>query len=179
MRLLFATTILLAALFMLAIRPAHAQTDTTPPTWIELTIEPAVVNTFASDQVITLTATISDDLWGLEYAYLGFGPAFGAGEFIYVTLGQERGNLIDGDDLYGTYQATITIPQGTRQGDWLVKQLTLQDYGKNRVSYFGSHSSLPEWLQQYRFTVEQLDSTPVEPNYALYLPTLSTMPTED
>lgn len=179
MRLLFAATLLMAALLMLDIRPAHAQSDTTPPTWIELTIEPAVVNTLASDQVITLTATISDDIWGVKLAYLGFGPEFGTGSFIYVTFGQEWGTLIEGDDLYGTYQDTITIPQGTREGDWVVKQLTLEDYAGNKVSHFGSHSSLPEWLQQYRFTVEQLDSTPVEPNYALYLPTLSTVPAED
>lgn len=179
MRLLFAATIVLAALFMLNTRSALAQADTTPPTWIELTIDPVVVNTLSSDQVITLTATISDDIWGLEYAYLGFGPEFGAGDFIYVTLGEERGNLIDGDDLYGTYQVTITIPQGTRQGDWVVKQLTLRDYGRNEVAYFGSHSKLPEWLQQYRFTIIQEDETPIQTEYALFLPTLSAALSEE
>lgn len=127
--------------------------------------------------MITLTATISDDIWGVKYAYLGFGPESGAGDFIYVTFGQEWGTLIDGDDLYGTYQAAITIPQGTRTGDWVVKQLTLEDNSANKVSYYGSHSRFPEWLQQYRFTITQVEET--ETQFALFLPNLSVAPTQE
>ena len=52
------------------------------------------------------------------------------------------------------FVATITLPQGTREGAWVVKQLTRLDNVDNKEEYFGSYSLFPEWLKVFRFNIE-------------------------
>ena len=94
--------------------------DTTSPSLSSIVIAPATVNTSASPATITVTVSISDDLSGFRDRYLFFyepGDIFSGSVF----AGIDESNRISGNELNGTYQVQVTIPQGSAVGSWQIR----------------------------------------------------------
>lgn len=101
--------------------PASAQSDTTPPQLVSLTVVPNQVDPSAGSQTVTVSAVITDDLSGVSDA---------AAQVWSPTLGQDAQapfKLVSGD----SYVATLTIAQYAEDGIWEVT-VDLNDNAGNR-----------------------------------------------
>ncbi len=113
--------------------PATAQSDTTPPTLHSLSISPNLIDTSQSDQAVTVTATITDDLSGV--------CAFGDSCFqTQLLLAPNRiqspstGNVfqpVTGD----AYETTVTFPQFVAEGIWIVRVIVSDEAGNFKYLY--------------------------------------------
>ena len=130
--------VLTAGLLALA-APARAADDTTPPEVTAFSITPAEFNTESADQALTVTMTLTDDLSGVATL-----SDAGAGSFCGVSLvplvgwqqvynsGTDGLHRISGDDHNGVYTTTLTVPRGSKAGEWHVS-LGLDDKVGNQV----------------------------------------------
>ena len=110
---------------MLAVGVSRAQAaeDTEPPVLESLSISPATVNTTSSAQTVTVTAHITDNQSGVQYADIGiFSPGHHQIEPGF--------HLISGTDTDGMYESTLTLPQGSEVGAWKAR-VRLSDYDGN------------------------------------------------
>ena len=106
--------------------------DTGAPQLHSLAIEPAEIDTTASDQFVTVTAHLSDDLAGLE-----------SGAANLITLVSPEGkqetyaSLVrtSGSDLDGTFEGILTFRRFCQPGTWDVKSLRLEDRAGHRVTF--------------------------------------------
>lgn len=107
--------------------PGVAQTsDTTPPKLLSLAISPTSVNVTSAPASVTVTARVTDDLSGAIAACLSFrSPSFGQ------STPQSCLFRISGTALDGIYQGTITIPQSSEAGTWIISYLQLYDSAGN------------------------------------------------
>lgn len=134
----------LAVVFTMALvlpwfKPSIAQQDITAPVVLDLTFEPKFVDTSNSDQTITLTARITDDLSGLQRAAVVVYPVTeegGAVQMQWATF-TEFGR-IDGDWLDGIYQTTFIVPQYSTQGKWSIWEISSYDQAGNS-RWFAGH----------------------------------------
>jgi hypothetical protein len=112
--------------WVLAALPALAQptSDTTPPQLAAFSFTPSAVNVSSSQQIVTVNATVTDDLSGTTYGYAYFYSPRGQ----YVTAYLPR---ISGTPLSGDYRGTATIPRFVEAGVWTVR-LYLYDSAGNR-----------------------------------------------
>src|SRR5512136_1507359 len=98
---------LILALLLMTI--VSAVSDTTPPILVSFDFEPKIVDVSKSDQNITLTLQLNDDLSGIadvpgHYHRLLFGPIFRSPlrkQSLNVIFGED--NRVSGDLLNGTY----------------------------------------------------------------------------
>jgi hypothetical protein len=60
------------AVFVALAIPANAQDDTTPPTLQALSLSTNMIDTSGGPQVVTVTATITDDLSGVGSSGIAF-----------------------------------------------------------------------------------------------------------
>ena len=104
--------------------------DAAAPRVTALTLTPATVNTETADQVVTVSASLSDDFAGIVDAQLFLHPL--AATHPSFGCGLQR---VSGDELSGAYQGTITLPAGSRGGEW-VASLSLQDGAENTVMLY-------------------------------------------
>ena len=123
---------LLFALLLLAAPPiASGQTgDTTPPMLdpIGTGISPVAIDVTAGSQVVTVTLHVTDDLAGMQQAYIQFiGPAGIQYRYSYDFF------LTSGDALDGTWSADITFPQFIENGDWKIGYIGLTDLVGNNA----------------------------------------------
>jgi hypothetical protein len=94
--------------------------DTTAPSLSLIEITPATVNTTASPATITVKISISDDLSGFRDRYLFFyepGDIFSGSVFAAI----DDTHRISGNELNGTYEIPVTIPQGSAVGSWQIR----------------------------------------------------------
>src|ERR1035437_5512267 len=89
-----------------------AQSDTTPPTLVALSFSASSVDVSTAAQNLTVTATITDDLSGVNYGYIRFRSPSGQ------TTGYEYFTRISGTNLNGAYQATVAFPRFAQPGVW-------------------------------------------------------------
>lgn len=115
--------------------PAEAQSDTTPPQLVSLSVAPTQVDPSSSAQSVIVTAVITDDLSGVCEAS-GTTPYCSTGTTAFDLLspsGQQRTaelfRLVSGD----TYTATATIAQFAERGIWRNWGLFLDDRAGNEV----------------------------------------------
>jgi hypothetical protein len=114
--------------------------DIDPPTIVSLSLSTASIDTFSSDQTITVTANIVDDLAGNAGAgynstrsQIRFkGP--GGGQFIDAILDPEGGTLLSGDTLDGVYTFDMILPRYSEQGVWTIDSIVLADQAGNTSS---------------------------------------------
>jgi hypothetical protein len=111
--------------------------DSQPPNLLGFDLEPKVVDTSTSSQNITLTARVVDDWSGLR-AEGGDGSDKVSKVTFVSPTGSHRAvatinpsDLISCDDLDGVYRASITLPQGSEKGAWMLESLNLTDRGGN------------------------------------------------
>ena len=131
----------LAAMVLTVASPAGAAEDSTPPQITAFDITPSEMNTESSDQTLTATMTITDDLSGV--ASEGDAPPINGMSgsptqfFLKPLIGTQTAvgmpHRISGDDRNGIYTATIVMPRGSKEGVWTVTHLLLVDKLGNSV----------------------------------------------
>ncbi len=104
---LFTMIIAFAASQMLSM----AQSDTTPPTLVALSFSAASLNVSTAAQNLTINATITDDLSGVNNAYIQFTSP--SGQFVNGIL-----TRMSGTSLNGAYQGTAPFPRFVEPGVW-------------------------------------------------------------
>ncbi len=145
--------------FAMVLNVAAAQTvsmaqvisDTTPPTLTALSFSAPSINVSSAPQSLTVNATITDDLSGVNYGYAYFTSPSGQQVFGYFA-GYDR---ITGTDLNGTYQSTASFPQFLEAGTWTVSVYLTDNVG-NQITL--SSSTLAGLGFPSTFTV--IDATP-------------------
>ncbi len=134
--------------------------DITPPTLVSWSLSPQVVDTSNSSATVVVNMRIVDDESGTT------APSVGASSS--VAPGQNTGfasvELVSGNDLDGTWKATLTIPQGSAPGPWEVSLFPLQDKQGNSSRFFGPGEGFDNI-----FTVAEDGSTPPESTFVIRL----------
>jgi len=110
----------MAMLIALAI-PANAQDDTTPPKLQALSLSTNMIDTSGGPQVVTVTATITDDLSGVQSAGIDSAAPSGSAD-VFASL-----ILASGD----TYVGDLTFPQFSPQGIWTIAAVSFRDNAAN------------------------------------------------
>ena len=118
-------TVLLAG----APRGLVAQSDTTPPELVTLSIFPVTVDVSSGPQTVTLTSEITDELSGVWHAYVLFRSPSGNQEQMFYFA------IVSGDAHDGTYRAEGVIPQYAEAGTWQVRYLVMDDAVGNGRGY--------------------------------------------
>lgn len=118
----------LAALLPLS-TPARAASDTTPPVISEFDMWPDHVDTTDADAVVHFRVRVTDDLSGVSSA--------GAG-LVSLDRSQSIGTfgfrLVSGDQHDGVYEGSVTIPQYSATGTWIVDRVFASDGTHNNSS---------------------------------------------
>ena len=105
-----------------------AQEDVIPPNLIAFEFLPTTIDTSASQQIITFTIRITDDLSGVT----------DGGTPSQVRFSSPSGNqlassvfshteLVSGDNLDGIYVNSMTLPQYCERGTWQLEYILLID----------------------------------------------------
>lgn len=126
---------------------AFAQSDTTPPEITSFTISPGNVDVTNGPKTVTITASASDDLSGVQYAGCHF---YLQGKYLSASLSRTAGT-----DRNGTFSGTMTIPQFTDGGAWKLHQVWIQDRTSNQRNY----------LSPLHFQNIQPPSFPIPPSF--------------
>ncbi|MGC2658007.1 MAG: hypothetical protein WA324_08510, partial [Bryobacteraceae bacterium] len=131
---------------------ALAQSDTTPPSLVALSFSAGSVDVSAAAQNLTVNATITDDLSGVNYGYIGFVSPSGqtAGGYQYGFFRRTSGT-----DLSGGYQVTVAFPQFVEPGVWTASVYLLDNAGNSITLQSAMLVS-----DGYPGTVTVVDSTP-------------------
>ena len=113
-----------------------AQSDTTPPNLVGLSITPTALNVTSSAQTITISLTLTDDLSGVTFGYPFFYNEFSlvspsGKQTITLTNGGASFQLVAGTTLSGVWQQTLTIPQFSEAGAWKIDSIRVPDVAQN------------------------------------------------
>ncbi len=98
--------------------------DTTPPTIASFDFNPKAVDTSTSSQEITVTARLTDDLSGFSQGYFRFQSRSKIQDIGAWFSSYER---TSGNELDGTYERKITLPQYSEPGTWRLSSIELRD----------------------------------------------------
>jgi len=157
---------LAAGIALTAVRAGQAQSDVTPPVVDELSISPKFVDTSAGPQTITITAHITDDLSGLRYLTIWFGPLlYGHDQDKSVII--QDADIVSGTPTDGTYETTLTLPRYSADGRWIAKYAIIDDRVGNTASCNtnGQMECPSDWATYYFVNIKDTIS--------FYLPFLS------
>lgn len=130
---------LMLALGLLPLMATAQFTDTLPPTLVEFSLNPTTVNVTDGPAEVTVTLRVTDDLSGANPTE---GPSYQQGWYVYayseswqqyVVVNGWQFSRVAGDDMDGTWQATLTIPQAAEPGTWRISGLYLNDRVGNSV----------------------------------------------
>lgn len=116
----------------------NGTSDTTAPVLQSIALTPNTVDTSSGERSITVNLNLIEDISGIR----------GISISVYDPSGTYRSDLfqyIPGNSaLGGTFQATLTIPQGSTEGTWDVAvNLTDEVGNSSRYGRFGSPFPLP------------------------------------
>lgn len=108
--------------------------DIIAPQVSSLTISPAFVNVTNSSQTVTVTATVTDSLAGVEeqfgcYVFLGSASG-GQSQFAWLSR-------TSGTPQSGLYRGNVTLPQFSEIGTWRPSSLLCRDQANNQLSISG------------------------------------------
>jgi hypothetical protein len=119
--------------------------DTAGPAITAFSFAPVLADTTSGSQAVLVSATITDNLSGLDGATIFF-SAVGSGQTASCSLGEPE--RTSGTATDGTYVGTMTLPQYSKVGEWKVNGAGLYDRTRNATIYargaaaFGSYSTL-------------------------------------
>jgi hypothetical protein len=113
--------------------------DTQPPVVTAIAIAPTAVDVSASDQPLTLTLHVTDDISGV--AFTPCGPSVRSGNFA-VTLRSPSGaqnrfmwpttfSLIAGTHADGMWRGAVTMPRFSEAGMWRIQSVSIMDCAGN------------------------------------------------
>lgn len=100
-------------------------TDVAPPKLIELSMTPETVDTATQEQIVRVTARLTDDLSGVSGLFVTFRGPSGTRSL------SGSSTRVSGDGLDGIYTATVTVPRYAERGTWHVTSLQLGDRAGN------------------------------------------------
>ena len=109
---------------------ALAASDSTPPTLASFSFTPTTVDTSASQQAITFTARITDDLAGVSSGYIEFDSPSGQ----YLSAQFYSNYRVSGTAQDGNYVYNAIVPRYSEQGTWTAVYGSLTDGVGNRRS---------------------------------------------
>jgi hypothetical protein len=135
---------LILALLLLPI--ASAVSDTTPPTLVSFDFEPKVVDVSKSDQNVTFTIRLKDDLSGVDNKSITFTLRSPSKKYYEGTQLYWDQYLFSGNMLDSTYLSNITLPRYTESGKWTVSYIGWGDKVGNDV-----HLREPEEIEKLGF----------------------------
>ncbi len=135
---------------------ALAAGDTTPPTLVSFSFTPTTIDTSASQQTITFTARITDDLAGLSYAYVEFDSPSGQ----YVTADFYSSTRVSGTAQDGTYQENVIVPRYSDPGTWTARYTSLRDQVNNARNLTSGDLSAEGFPTSFTQTSGAGDTTP-------------------
>src|ERR1017187_10529510 len=121
-----------AVILMIAGCPLFfAQSDTTPPALMSITITPNQVNVSSSPATFSVDLGIRDDGTGFNWGVLSFTSPSGKQQ-VYANP-----NTIPISDTIknGVFRATVTMPQAAEAGIWQISSITLMDATGNSASW--------------------------------------------
>ena len=98
--------------------------DTEPPNVLSFDFDPKAFDTSASSQEITVTARLTDDLSGFSQGYFRFQSPSKIQDIGAWFSSYER---TSGNELDGTYERKITLPQYSEAGTWRLSSVELRD----------------------------------------------------
>jgi len=101
--------------------------DVTPPTLVDLAF-PSGVDTSASDQNVTVTADVTDDISGFNYLYVYFKSPSG---FQTNNAYVDSSGIIAGSMRSGRFIGNVTFPKYSEQGIWTVDGAYIKDQAGN------------------------------------------------
>lgn len=121
--------VLFAAMSMVPSAAVAQTSDTTPPVLVSVNISPAAIDVSVSDQTVTVTIDVSDDLSGFSFGYVYFQSPSGAQQqFAYTSM-------VSGDPLNGRHEAAITLPMSSEAGTWRISNVVLYDRAGNHAEF--------------------------------------------
>lgn len=101
--------------------------DLGEPTLVSIAATPSAIDVTAGPVNVTLTMQITDDVSGFDQADVNFESPSGS-ESVFVTV--DASHRISGDALNGTYERTVSFPQLSEAGVWIVESVVPRDeYG--------------------------------------------------
>jgi hypothetical protein len=126
---------LILALLLLPI--VSAVSDTTPPNLVSFDFEPKVIDVSKSDQTITVTVQLEDNLSGVWNMGAGSTPSqveftSPSGEANISAGFWVNHNLVLGGMLNGTYKDDMTLLQHSESGEWHIASFLVIDNVGNR-----------------------------------------------
>lgn len=135
------TTIALVLLVALP-WPVQAQSDTTKPRLMDLTILPATIDTTDGLRWILIVAHLTDTGAGVAHATLRFRPISGVQKGRQVNFHPE--NLMSGSIFDGYYVARLFVPQLAENGEWLLDRVYVDDRAGNYI--YVEHNGLEPYM---------------------------------
>jgi len=116
-----------------------SNSDTTPPALVDFQVDQRVINVTQGAGQLIVTMHITDAESGVET------PNVSAASLLNgATAGFADVLLVAGDIYDGTWQATITIPQGITGGPWRISIFPVSDLSQNTWDFFGPGEGFDE-----------------------------------
>jgi hypothetical protein len=118
----------LALLVTATALPAAARADDAePPEITSFSLTPAIVDTTAADQTLTVRMRLTDDQVGVGLVKVYLRPAAGP-QTAFAYVSRVSGSALDGD-----YEGALILPAGSTPGLWRVAYLRVYDQVENLV----------------------------------------------
>ncbi len=110
--------------------------DVMPPQLTEFSLSPKIIDTSSSDQTVTLTVTVKDDMAGFSASNEDVYPLINGGSHAKLAAGSQHVHfksftLKSGNAFNGTYESTAIIARGSEPGDWAIQEVYLSDRAGN------------------------------------------------
>jgi hypothetical protein len=103
--------------------------DSQGPTVSNIAVAPAIIDTSAAPQTITFQASVVEDVAGVDpfrTFLLVLSPS--GQQFWFATLS----TLVSGDALNGVWGGSITFPQYSEAGNWVISSVQMTDLAANQ-----------------------------------------------
>jgi hypothetical protein len=156
-----------------------AQGDIEPPRMLSMKVEPTFVDTSLSDQPITLTVKVTDDLAGLSFGRVGFArhDVVGGPALPDISIRFSLDDLVSGTSIDGVFRSTALLPQYSAEGRWYVWEVYLEDDAHNTCGWQRTSEGLEPCAPagDLPYFVNVTDSGP--PATATPMPTSTPSPT--
>jgi hypothetical protein len=126
-------TILLLTTYTLTLNMNTAQglSDVVPPSIVDLSFSPEIIDVSAGSQLVSITLHATDDLSGIR-----------SGDLYFISSSGKQyrgasfwGSPVSGDAYDGVYELTVEFSQYSEAGTWYIDVLRLTDNAGNYKDY--------------------------------------------
>jgi hypothetical protein len=128
---------LVQAGLQIALQVTSSPVDSAPPTLLGAAARPTTVDAASSDQTVTVTLHVTDDLAGVAHD-LGTTMVFSGPGSQRLYAGFSDNDRTSGTALDGIYTVALDVPQLTPAGTYALTELDLYDGAGNGLDYDAS-----------------------------------------